>query len=203
MATIQVSTTKIANRLLTYCEKRATEMSGIDCFADLEGAKEQFATTREIWGKTDGLQAHHVVQSFKPGEVSPDKANEVGRKFAESFAKGHEVVIYTHTDKKHIHNHIVINSVNCDTGKKFHRGGVDKLRELRELSDTVCKEYDLSIVLEPSAEKRYARADFGLAKRGIVSWKDEIRDVIDLEKNKAKDLAELQFNLSAKYNIDT
>src|SRR5690625_5366196 len=66
--------------------------------------------TRELFSKNDGIQAHHVIQSFKPDEVTPEKANQVGLELAEKLAPGHEVAVYTHDDTDHIHNHIVINS---------------------------------------------------------------------------------------------
>ncbi|MFC6603987.1 relaxase/mobilization nuclease domain-containing protein [Ectobacillus funiculus] len=127
MATIQLSTTKVANRLLSYAEKRAQERSGLDCPA--EYAKSQFKATRELWGKTEGIQAHHVIQSFKPGEVTPELANQIGQDLAREIAKGYEAVVYTHTDKEHIHNHIVINSVSFEDGKKYQAHGNRPLRK--------------------------------------------------------------------------
>ena len=64
MATIKLGTTGSANRLITYVEKRAVEKEGIDCSP--EYAKIQFATTRKLYGKTKDIQAHSVIQSFKP-----------------------------------------------------------------------------------------------------------------------------------------
>ena len=69
MATIKLGTTGNANRLISYAEKKAVEKEGIDC--NSEYAKSQFATTRELYGKTDGIQAHHVIQSFKPEKLLP------------------------------------------------------------------------------------------------------------------------------------
>ncbi|HDX9661274.1 TPA: relaxase/mobilization nuclease domain-containing protein, partial [Bacillus toyonensis] len=64
-------------------------------------------------------QAHTIIQSFKPGEVTAEQANDLGRQLAESIAEGHQVAIYTHNDTEHIHNHIVINSVDMETGRKY------------------------------------------------------------------------------------
>ncbi|MFZ3591841.1 relaxase/mobilization nuclease domain-containing protein [Bacillus sp. DJP31] len=116
MATIKLGNTKVANKLISYAEKRAEERSGVDCSP--EYAKAQFKATRELRGKNTGIQAHHVIQSFKPGEVDQAQANEIGKDLALKVAPGHEVVVYTHTDKEHIHNHIVINSVNYENGQK-------------------------------------------------------------------------------------
>jgi hypothetical protein len=200
MATIKLSNTKVANRLISYAEKRAEEREGVDCPA--EYAKSQMAATRELWGKNDGIQAHHVIQSFKPGEVTPEMANQIGQDLARDIAKGHECVVYTHTDKDHIHNHIVINSVSYEDGRKFHAHGKEAIDRVREASDRLCKERNLSVVKEPSAEQRYARAEYGLAKRGQMSWKDEIREVIDYEKRDSKSYEDFKKNLADKYNIE-
>lgn len=201
MATIQRSTTKIASKLLSYAEKRATERSGVDC--PPEYAKAQFKATRELWGKTEGIQAHHIIQSFRPGEVTAAKANEIGKELAKELAPGHEVAIYTHTDKEHIHNHIVINAVSFETGTKYHAHGKEELFKIREVSDRLCSERGLSVIQEPTAEQRYHRAEYGLAKRGISSWKDEIRQCIDLLKKKSNNINELADKLKKDFGIET
>src|SRR5699024_12000206 len=86
---------------------------------DIDYAKSQMKQTRELFSKYDGIQAHHVIQSFKPDEVTPEKANQVGLELAKKLAPNHEVAVYTHDDTNHVHNHIVINSVNFETGKKY------------------------------------------------------------------------------------
>lgn len=201
MATIQRSTTKVASKLISYAEKRATERSGIDC--PPEYAKAQFKATRELWGKTEGIQAHHIIQSFKPGEVTPVLANELGRELAKELAPGHEVVIYTHTDKDHIHNHIVINAVSFETGAKYHAHGTEELFKIRKVSDRLCSEKGLSVIQEPSAEQRYHRAEYGLAKRGIRIWKDELRQSIDYLKKESNSINELADKLKMDFGIET
>lgn len=200
MATIQLGNTKVANKLLSYAEKRAEERGGVNCPA--EYARSQFTATRELWGKPDGTQAHHVIQSFKPEEVSQALANRIGQDLAKEMAPGHESVVYTHTDKHHIHNHIVINSVNYEDGSKYQSSKKD-LYKIREQSDELCKERGLSIVKEPSAKNRYHRAEYGLAKRGEVSWKDEIRRSVDLTKGTAQDLDDLADKLKKEFEIET
>ncbi|MFB9759579.1 relaxase/mobilization nuclease domain-containing protein [Ectobacillus funiculus] len=199
MATIQLSTTKVANRLLSYAEKRAMERSGVDCPA--EYAKSQFKATRELWGKTEGIQAHHVIQSFKPGEVTPELANQMGQDLAREIAKGYEAVVYTHTDKEHIHNHIIINSVSFEDGKKYQAHGKQAIEKVREVSDRLCLERGLSIVQEP-AKERYHRAEYGLAKRGEMSWKDEIREAVKLARDNSSSLQEMKTYLQDKFEID-
>ncbi|KRF50209.1 hypothetical protein ASG98_27250 [Bacillus sp. Soil531] len=193
MATIKLSTTKNANALLKYAEKRAEVSNSLDC--DVDYVRNQFKATREIWGKNGGIQAHHVIQSFKPDEVDPQQANEIGLQLAEKLAKGHEVAVYTHTDKNHIHNHIVINAVNYEDGKKFHAHGQDAIDRFREASDELCKEHGLSIVEEQSAEVRYTLAEQSLLQKGESSWKDEIRTAIDSSKEQATSFEDFQEHL--------
>ncbi|MEI2447981.1 relaxase/mobilization nuclease domain-containing protein [Priestia megaterium] len=196
MATIKLSTTKNANALLKYAEKRAEVSNSLDC--DVDYVRNQFKATREIWGKNGGIQAHHVIQSFKPDEVDPEKANKIGLQLAEKLAQGHEVAVYTHTDKDHIHNHIVINAVNYEDGRKFHAHGQDAIDRFRDVSDELCKEHGLSIVEERSADVRYTLAEQSLLQKGEISWKDEIRTAIDSSKEQATSFEEFQERLKDK-----
>jgi len=200
MATIKLGTTGSANRLISYAEKKAVEKEGVDC--NPEYAKSQFATTRELHGKTGGIQAHHIIQSFKPGEVTPNQANKVGVDLAKNLAKGHECVVYTHADKEHIHNHIVINSVNYENGKKLHLHGQQAIDKVRGLSDELCKERGLSVVKEPTSKVRYTLAEQGILERGETSWKDELRQAIDYEKAHSKSYEDFKNNLTEKYGIE-
>ncbi|WP_225049996.1 relaxase/mobilization nuclease domain-containing protein [Priestia megaterium] len=193
MATIKLSTTKNANALLKYAEKRAEVSNSLDC--DVDYVRNQFKATREIWGKSGGIQAHHVIQSFKPDEVDPQQANEIGLQLAEKLAQGHEVAVYTHTDKDHIHNHIVINAVNYEDGRKFHAHGQDAIDRFREVSDELCKEHGLSIVEERSADVSYTLAEQSLLQKGESSWKDEIRTAIDSSKEQATSFEDFQERL--------
>ncbi|MED4045610.1 relaxase/mobilization nuclease domain-containing protein [Priestia aryabhattai] len=193
MATIKLSTTKNANALLKYAEKRADVSNSLDC--DVDYVRNQFKATREIWGKSGGIQAHHVIQSFKPDEVDPQQANKIGLQLAEKLAQGHEVAVYTHTDKDHIHNHIVINAVNYEDGRKFHAHGQEAIDRFRDVSDELCKEHGLSIVEERSADVRYTLAEQSLLKKGESSWKDEIRTAIDSSKEQATSFEEFQERL--------
>lgn len=199
MATIQLGNTKVANKLVSYAEKRAEERSGVDC--PPEYAKSQMKATRELWGKPDGIQAHHVIQSFKPGEVTAKEANEIGRDLAQNISKGHEAVIYTHTDKEHIHNHIIINSVNFENGSKYQSSKKD-LHRIREESDRLCKERGLSVIQKKDSPVRYTLAEKALVEKGKPSWKEDIRTKIEEVKNDSKNYTEFKENLSSRYNIE-
>ncbi|THJ37384.1 relaxase/mobilization nuclease domain-containing protein, partial [Priestia megaterium] len=128
-------------------------------------------------------------------EVDPQQANEIGLQLAEKLAKGHEVAVYTHTDKDHIHNHIVINAVNYEDGRKFHAHGQEAIDHVRKISDELCKEHGLSIVEERSADVRYTLAEQSLFQKGESSWKDEIRTAVDSSKEQATSFEDFQERL--------
>ncbi|WP_214894541.1 relaxase/mobilization nuclease domain-containing protein [Exiguobacterium sp. H66] len=199
MATIQLGNTKVANKLISYAEKRAEERSGVDC--PPEYAKSQMKATRELWGKSDGIQAHHIIQSFKPGEVTARQANEIGQELARSISKGHEAVIYTHTDKEHIHNHIIINAVNFENGSKYQSSKKD-LHRIREESDRLCLEQGLSVVLKREAPVRYTLAEKALLEKGKSSWKDDIRTKIEEARDATTSYEAFKSYLSEKHNIE-
>lgn len=200
MATIKLGTTKVANKLISYAEKKAIERDGVDC--DASYAKTQFKATRELYGKNEGIQAHHVIQSFAPGEVSASQANEVGLDLAKKIAPGHEVVVYTHADKAHIHNHIIINSVNYKDGKKLQLHGKQAINKVRQMSDDICRGKGLSVVQESTSKVRYTLAEKSLIEKGQASWKDELRQAIDLVKKQSNSYESFKENLKQGYDID-
>ena len=94
-------------------------ISGVNCVA--ETAQAEFEAVKKQFRKTDGRSYYHIVQAFSPDDPLDFKtAHEIGLKFAEYF-KGYQCVVVTHMNTAHIHNHIVMNSVNFETGRKFHQ----------------------------------------------------------------------------------
>ena len=106
---------------------------------------------RQFTGReqTSDVIAYQVRQSFKPGEVTAEEANRIGVEFAEHFLKGkHAYIVCTHTDRRHIHNHILWNSTTLDCRGKFDNFWGSS-RAVRALSDTLCIEHGLSVVEAP------------------------------------------------------
>lgn len=121
--------------------------------------------------------ARHLIQSFDVGEVSPEVAHEIGKQFADEWLKGkYEYVIATHIDKGHCHNHIIFNAVNF-VDYHSYRSNKRTYRELRQLSDAICKEHGLSVI-PPSQNKGMDYKEYTEAKRG-TSWKQKLRQTID------------------------
>ncbi|WP_145464420.1 relaxase/mobilization nuclease domain-containing protein [Staphylococcus hominis] len=201
MATTKLSATKSTSRAINYAEKRAEEKSGLNC--DIYYAKSSFKATRELYGKTGGNEGHVIIQSFKPGEVTPEECNQLGLALAEKFAPNHQVAVYTHNDTDHVHNHIVINSIDLETGKKFNNNK-QALRDLRDFNDDVCREHGLSVPEKDTARLRYTQTEKAIADPNTkstaqYSWKDEIREAID--QSKATNMDEFKDHLS-QYGIE-
>ena len=91
----------------------------------------QMLETKRAVGKEGGVQYYHLIQSFQPGEVTPELALEIAREFAEEHLPGYQTVIGIHVDKEHIHAHILFNSVNADTGEKYHSNAQSYYRQIR------------------------------------------------------------------------
>jgi len=182
MATTKLGTTKVAARSLDYAENKAVIKSGLNL--DIEYAKSQMRALREFHKKNDGVQAHTIIQSFKPGEVTPEQANEIGLELAKRVAGGHQVAIYTHNDTDHIHNHIVINSPDVETGRKYNSNAKQR-HWVKEQNDEICRGRGLSVVREKTSDVRYTMAERALMEKGVTPWKEELRQVIEHAKEKS------------------
>ena len=197
MATAKISSSKSTSRAINYAEKRAVEKSGLNC--DVDYAKSAFKATRELYDKTGGNQGHVVIQSFKPGEVTPEQCNQLGLELAEKIAPNHQVAIYTHEDTEHVHNHIVINSIDLDTGKKFYNNK-QALKDIRQANDEISKTHNLSIP-DKQAQIRYTQAEQNImdkSKDVKASWKNQIRIAIEDTKEQATDFDEFNELLKPK-----
>ena len=145
-----------ALKYITNPEKTDEEVliSGINgCSKQPQIAFRQMRFTKLEFNKKDKIQAHHFIQSFKPGEVSPEVAHEIGMKWAkEIFGENFQGILSTHSDKEHIHNHIVINSVSHIDGRKYYSNDKE-LNFIRGKSDKLCLEYGLSVIEEKETGK--------------------------------------------------
>ena len=122
--------------------------------------------------------AYHIRQSLKPGEITPEEANLVGRELAERFLKGkHAYIVCTHVDRKHIHSHIIFNSTTLDGTAKF-RDFLGSGRAVGRLSDLICLEHNLSVIANP---RRYTHPTYDkwLGEKKQPSHRDVLRAVID------------------------
>lgn len=152
-------------------------VSSVGCVP--ETAAKTWMDTKRRFGRVDGVQAYHLIQSFKPGEVTPELAHEIGNRFAEKYLEGFEVIVGTHVDKAHVHNHIIFNSVSDRDGHKYHSSPASYFREIRGLSDRLCREYGLSVIDEPG-RRALTYVEWRMQKLGIRTQRQLVdRDVAE------------------------
>lgn len=153
------------------CDPRSADMEFL-----LAKREYEYHTGRDQ-GKHNIL-AYHIRQAFKPGEIAPQEALDVGYELAERFTKGkHAFIVAVHTDKAHTHCHIVFNSTTLDCKKKFNNFGYSSYA-IRRLSDLICAEHGLSVIenSKPSKGRNYGK---WLGDKKKPSFTEIIKDKID------------------------
>ena len=166
-------------------------VTGINCEPD--SAYEEMQDTKKYYNKEDKILAFHAYQSFKEGEVTPEIAHKIGVQLAnEMWGDRFQVIVTTHLNTNHIHNHFVLNSVSYTDGKKYYSNRANTGR-LRHTSDEICREYGLSVLEEKPCKKskinfenyykksfyndnytKNAKRDLDLAIRQAYSFEDFI-----------------------------
>ena len=122
--------------------------------------------------------AFHLIQSFAPGEVDYEKAHEIGKQLADAVTKGqHEYVVTTHIDKGHIHNHIIFCAVNFVDHHKYN-SNKRSYYGIRNMSDKLCRENGLSVVVPGKGSKGKSYAEYQAEKTG-TSWKGKLKTAVD------------------------
>ena len=155
-------------------------VTGVNCTP--QSAYTEFNNTKRLYNKTDKRLFYHFVQSFSVDEnISPQTAHEIAVRFAEETEKfsGFEIVVSTHCDRDHIHSHFVMNSVNAESGRKFHISE-SEVEMLMQKSDALCLEYGLSVLKpKPTTERAKPMNDreYRSAEKG-ESWKIRLEAVI-------------------------
>ena len=150
------------------CREDATQqrsyVTGVNCKP--ETAREEMMKTKLLEKKPDGTMVYHGYQSFAEGEVTPETAHEIGVKLAEEmWGDRFEVVIATHLNKEHLHNHFVINSVSFADGKKYYDNTAN-YNKMKQISDRLCEEYNLSVIRNPKSKGKHY-AEWYAEKNGI------------------------------------
>ena len=140
--------------------------------------------------------AHHLIQSFEPGEVDYEKAHEIGRQLADAVTKGqHEYVLTTHIDKGHVHNHIIFCAVNFVDHHKYN-SNKRSYYGIRNISDRLCRENGLSVVVPGKGSKGKSYAEYQAEKTG-TSWKGKLKIAVDALIPQVSDFEELLSRLQA------
>ena len=184
----------LKHSLAYICNEAKTEkgslVGGINCLPDF--AYEQMKGTKEMFGQTGGRQGYHFIISLKPGEGTKEQMYEITRRFAEEFLGGeYEGVFSVHTDKDHLHGHLVYNSVNMVTGRKYSYKKGDWKDVIQPITNRLCEGYGLSIV---AAE--YSKDPVNMNRKQWEkeqSWGDFITGDMQYCRNKAESFEEFIF----------
>ena len=166
-----------------------------------ETADIEFAYTLSQALEKGNNLAHHLMQSFEPGEVSYEKAHEIGRQLADAVTKGqYEYVLTTHIDKGHVHNHIIFCAVNFIDHSKYN-SNKRSYYGIRNISDRLCRENGLSVVVPGRGSKGKSYAEYQAEKTG-TSWKGKLKIAVDALIPQASDFADfLRLLQAAGYEI--
>ena len=146
------------------------------------------AAVKQRWNKTDGVQLYHVIQSFRPGELSPELALEIAREFAREHLPGYQAVIGVHTDREHIHAHIVFNSVNQFTGEKYHSNAQSYYQQIRGISDRLCREHGLSVIMAGESAKAISYVEWLRRSKGQPTFRSMLESDLRAAIQDANDL---------------
>ena len=186
---------RMGKRIDYICQDSKTEngtyITGLNCPGDPAACIDQMQATKKHFHKLNGVLMYHAVQSFKPGEVTPEQAHEIALEFAQKvWGDQYEVLIATHTDRQHIHSHFLFNSVSFVDGKKYHDGGKQNLEYLRGVSDEICREHGLSVIEEPAPAQNKSYNVQQMEKEGKKSVRTFIREDVNEAISHSRNLPE-------------
>ena len=144
----------------------------------LDNAFLQMQATKQRWDKYGGILGYHIVHSYAPGEVTPEQAHEAGVEFTQRLlGDKYEAVVCTHTDRDHLHCHIVFNSVSFLDGRKYRSDFKSYFHDLRDTSNAVSREYGFSVIDSSGKGKHYS--EWNAERSGKTTVRDLIRRDID------------------------
>ena len=181
MAIIEAISSKAnIKRIISYVTQdkktNVNLITGKDCLA--ESCLEEMLYTKNLYHKNNGRQYIHIIQSFDPKDnLSAGQVHNVGIKLANTF-NGFQVLVATHIDKNHLHNHLVINSVSFENGYKIQMSKKD-LQYIKDYSDKLCLEIGASVIPKKEKTNYIKRNEYRVAEQGR-SWKFKLMNAIDL-----------------------
>ena len=177
------------------------EVSRINCSGSNSNTLEQFRLLRLAFNQNKGIIAHHFIQSFSPNDnITPETVHRFGVEYVKQCFPNYQVVVSTHIDKEHLHNHIIVNSCNMITGKKFY-DNKESMKSNRDISDKLCRKYGVSVISTQSEFKPIDQTTMQLALKQ-KSWKIQLLSDLDDAKEKCRSKSEfISFFKSRNYEI--
>lgn len=171
-------------------------VTAINCNKDT--AYQEMQLIKDHYGKCDKILAFHAIQSFKPGEITPEEAHQIGIELADRmWGDRYQVVVTTHLDRKHLHNHFVINSVSYLDGYKFYANKAS-LQKQRDISDEICISCGLSVIPEKDNQVGMSRGAYRAKMENRHTLAQIARDDIDYCISVAASMKEFEYLM--KYN---
>ena len=147
---------------------KARLVTGINC--DPDCAYRDMQATKRRWDKKGGILGYHIIHSYAPGETTPEQAHAAGVEFARRLlGDRYEALVCTHTDREHLHCHVVFNSVSFVDGRKYRSDFESYFDTLRGASNAVSREFGLSVIEPEGHGKHYAQWDAERTGRGDMS----------------------------------
>lgn len=183
-------------------------ISGMNC--DSDNFAKQCEMTNALYDKNQNKndrKYYHIIQSFSPKDnksLTLEQAHKIGEQYAEKNFKGFEVLVVTHKDKDHIHNHFVVNSVSLENGKKY-RADNKSLWELRRTSNELCKQNGLVNSIQDLGKKAKDKIQSGELRkmvRGEDTWKAELKAQITECASTSKNETDFKEKMKEKYNVE-
>lgn len=176
-----------------YKTNEKVYITGINC--EPSTSLKQMMNTKLSYNKMDGRLAFHAVQSFKPGEVTPEECHSLGVQLAKQmWGNRFEVVVSTHLDKDHLHNHFVVNSVSWVDGRKFTNCKKD-YQTFKQLSDQLCRDNHLSIIQKPGKAMHYA--EWNAEKKGKPTYRSLIIHDVEYALSRSFSIQDFQHEMEA------
>lgn len=175
------------NCLLSYTQNQdKTEhqlyVTGFNC-TPADACRRMYRTKKRLNQPVDdgSILAYHIIQSFSPGEATPEQVHQIGCEFARRFlADRFECTVSTHLDKGHLHNHVVVNSVSYMDGKMFRNDFATYYQGIRKISDELCRENRLSVIETDGKGQGYISCDIILQSKSQIQslYKDDWEGMI-------------------------
>ena len=183
------------------------------CSSDPAQASRDFEAVRAGGTGLNTVLSQHFIQSFKPGEITPERALEVGKELCEKFLKGeYQYFLAIHTDTDHTHLHVIFNNVNRKNGRTFetnmNQGKVKERawKKLIDLSDEVCKRHHLDVIKHPERTKGKSHWEWDMNRQGL-SWTAKLKYTIDQVVKASEDFDDFirkcaEYGVLVEYNPD-
>ncbi len=195
---------KPANAIAYITDKRKAAIVTSYALDDRRDYARQFAETAKLFGKAQKFESrkyYHFKHSFDPKDnIRPEEAHRLTEELAQQAFPDNEYIIATHTDKHHVHCHIIVNSVSFVNGKMLHYSNSD-YGKLKDLSNEIAAKYGYSTLdfRKPSAD-RIKSEERRVILKGGTSWKEELREVIAEALKRCNNMAEFEKHLG-KYGV--